>query len=170
VIRLGEGWEKMKANRKFMKEKKAVSAVIGVILMVAITVALVAVLYASISGWFSGTTTAPISITLKQKTPITSSANSIDFNVGSASSGALYKNIYFRIRGSSSSGDYTFDSYNSTTHTATYSSTGSGTSSIAIKAGDVISISITAGTYTAGDEIEIIDTRSNSVIQTLYLE
>ena len=160
--------KKMKVNRKFMKEKKAVSAVIGVILMVAITVALVAVLYASISGWFSGTPTAPISITLQQKTPITSSATSIDFDVVSTSSGALYKNIYFRITHGSSSTDYKFDSYAS--GKATYKTTGAGTSSDAIKGGDVISISVTAGAYTAGDEIKIIDIKSNSIIQTLYLQ
>jgi flagellin-like protein len=41
---------KMKANRKFIKEEKAVSAVIGVILMVAITVAIAATVYVYVSG------------------------------------------------------------------------------------------------------------------------
>lgn len=40
----------MKANRKFIKEEKAVSAVIGVILMVAITVAIAATVYVYVSG------------------------------------------------------------------------------------------------------------------------
>jgi len=49
----------MKANRKF-KEEEAVSAVIGVILMVAITVAIAATVYVYVSGITGGTTkTAP---------------------------------------------------------------------------------------------------------------
>ena len=40
----------MKANRKFVEEKEAVSAVIGVILMVAITVAIAATVYVYVSG------------------------------------------------------------------------------------------------------------------------
>jgi flagellin-like protein len=41
---------KMKANRKFIKGEEAVSAVIGVILMVAITVAIAATVYVYVSG------------------------------------------------------------------------------------------------------------------------
>ena len=44
----------MKANRKFVEEKEAVSAVIGVILMVAITVAIAATVYLYVSGFFGG--------------------------------------------------------------------------------------------------------------------
>jgi len=40
----------MKANRKFIEEERAVSAVIGVILMVAITVAIAATVYVYVSG------------------------------------------------------------------------------------------------------------------------
>ena len=40
----------MKANRKFIEEEEAVSAVIGVILMVAITVAIAATVYVYVSG------------------------------------------------------------------------------------------------------------------------
>ena len=44
----------MKANRKFKEEKEAVSAVIGVILMVAITVAIAATVYVYVSGMLGG--------------------------------------------------------------------------------------------------------------------
>jgi flagellin-like protein len=44
----------MKANRKFVEEDEAVSAVIGVILMVAITVAIAATVYLYVSGFFGG--------------------------------------------------------------------------------------------------------------------
>ena len=51
---------KMKANRKFVEGKEAVSAVIGVILMVAITVAIAATVYVYVSGMLTtGTTKAP---------------------------------------------------------------------------------------------------------------
>jgi len=40
----------MKANRKFVEEKEAVSAVIGVILMVAITVAMAAAVFVYVSN------------------------------------------------------------------------------------------------------------------------
>ncbi len=45
----------MKANRKFVEENEAVSAVIGVILMVAITVAIAATVYVYVSGMLSPT-------------------------------------------------------------------------------------------------------------------
>jgi len=45
----------MKANRKFVEENEAVSAVIGVILMVAITVAIAATVYVYVSGMIGGT-------------------------------------------------------------------------------------------------------------------
>ena len=48
-IQLGENGN-MKANRKFVEGEEAVSAVIGVILMVAITVAIAATVYVYVSG------------------------------------------------------------------------------------------------------------------------
>jgi len=46
----------MKANRKFIEgDERAVSAVIGVILMVAITVAIAATVYVYVSGMIGGT-------------------------------------------------------------------------------------------------------------------
>ncbi len=48
----------MKANRKFIEaDEHAVSAVIGVILMVAITVAIAATVYVYVSGMIGGTKT-----------------------------------------------------------------------------------------------------------------
>lgn len=44
----------MKANRKFIEGEEAVSAVIGVILMVAITVAIAATVYVYVSGMMGG--------------------------------------------------------------------------------------------------------------------
>ena len=52
----------MKANRKFKEAEDAVSAVIGVILMVAITVAIAATVYVYVSGMIGGTEQAAPSI------------------------------------------------------------------------------------------------------------
>jgi len=61
----------MKANRKFIEaDERAVSAVIGVILMVAITVAIAATVYVYVSGMLGGTQNkAPNMAFNKQTTP-----------------------------------------------------------------------------------------------------
>jgi len=64
---------KMKANRKFKEaDERAVSAVIGVILMVAITVAIAATVYVYVSGMIGGgADKAPDMAFNKQTTPDT---------------------------------------------------------------------------------------------------
>ena len=54
----------MKANRKFIEGNEAVSAVIGVILMVAITVAIAATVYVYVSGMLGGGTQSTPSVSL----------------------------------------------------------------------------------------------------------
>jgi flagellin-like protein len=56
----------MKANRKFVEEKEAVSAVIGVILMVAITVAIAATVYVYVSGMLGGGPSASATVSMVQ--------------------------------------------------------------------------------------------------------
>ena len=57
----------MKANKKFIDgEEEAVSAVIGVILMVAITVAIAATVYVYVSGMIGGTTQKTSTISMNQ--------------------------------------------------------------------------------------------------------
>jgi len=56
--------KKMKANRMFSKDEEAVSPVIGVILMVAITVILAAVIAAFVFGMGGNLTEAPPSVSL----------------------------------------------------------------------------------------------------------
>ena len=59
----------MKANKKFVEGEEAVSAVIGVILMVAITVAIAATVYVYVSGMLTpGSTTTPDFTFLQDKT------------------------------------------------------------------------------------------------------
>jgi len=73
----------MKANKKFINEEEAVSAVIGVILMVAITVAIAATVYVYVSGMLGGgqQSTPNISFTKKYDRLTVSKADSdIDWN------------------------------------------------------------------------------------------
>jgi flagellin-like protein len=56
----------MKANRKFVEDEEAVSAVIGVILMVAITVAIAATVYVYVSGMLGGGPTASPTVGMTQ--------------------------------------------------------------------------------------------------------
>ncbi len=60
----------MKANRKFVEGEEAVSAVIGVILMVAITVAIAATVYVYVSGMLGGpgTSTPTVGATYNKET------------------------------------------------------------------------------------------------------
>ena len=77
----------MKANRKF-KEEKAVSAVIGVILMVAITVAIAATVFVYVSGMMTPTTTGKI----MSASPVGSSVEhkEMQFKVTSADAGIVW--------------------------------------------------------------------------------
>ena len=56
----------MKANRKFKEDGEAVSAVIGVILMVAITVAIAATVYVYVSGMLGGGPSSSATVSLVQ--------------------------------------------------------------------------------------------------------
>jgi len=56
----------MKANRKFREGQEAVSAVIGVILMVAITVAIAATVYVYVSGMIGGQSGIKATVTMQQ--------------------------------------------------------------------------------------------------------
>jgi len=79
---------KMKANRKFIEaDERAVSAVIGVILMVAITVAIAATVYVYVSGMIGGT---------KNQTPnvaCTTDSTSNRIQVATADSNIKWKDI-----------------------------------------------------------------------------
>ncbi len=73
----------MKANRKFKNEEEAVSAVIGVILMVAITVAIAATVYVYVSGMLgTGQQNAPnVAFTkTNYRLTVTKSDSNVDWN------------------------------------------------------------------------------------------
>ena len=111
----------MKANRKFVEGEEAVSAVIGVILMVAITVAIAAAVYVYVSGMIGGTTqhTPTISCVVDNDANklIINSAESgtdwsdIDVTVTSGFSYAVYTNGGTTNSGTNPSGSVTAGDY-----------------------------------------------------------
>ena len=79
----------MKANRKFKDGEEAVSAVIGVILMVAITVAIAATVYVYVTGMIGGGTTE------KENASVTVSATDDDrIKILLAAGGQRYSDGY----------------------------------------------------------------------------
>jgi flagellin-like protein len=90
-VKLGENGN-MKANRKFVDSEEAVSAVIGVILMVAITVAIAATVYVYVSGMIG---------TQQDTTPnITIQKNDVDNTLlvtGADPSNAAWENINISV-------------------------------------------------------------------------
>ena len=132
----------MKANRKFREENEAVSAVIGVILMVAITVAIAATVYVYVSGMLpsGGGTTPSVSWTVDAAdNTITVTQGSTGNAYASATDSA---NLYFKSGGTS----YYMMAYSDSTgyHVNASASTGYYTGDIS--AGDVLYFG-TTGTY-----------------------
>ena len=92
---------KMKANRKFKQEDEAVSAVIGVILMVAITVAIAATVYVYVSGMLgTGQQSAPnVAFTkTNYRLTVTKADSNVDWNdlKVSVSGDILITNVTFK--------------------------------------------------------------------------
>ena len=81
----------MKANRKFVRQESGISAVIAMILIVALTVALIAVAYAWINGLIPTGSTA--SKTMQATYDQISSTNKVQFEVVSADAGILWSNV-----------------------------------------------------------------------------
>ncbi len=91
----------MKANRSYKMEDEAVSAVIGVILMVAITVAIAATVYVYVSGMMGAPTASAPKISwvpnaAENSITITKGATGFNYAAGSASTDA---NLVFRLSG-----------------------------------------------------------------------
>jgi flagellin-like protein len=130
----------MKANRKFKEaDDRAVSAVIGVILMVAITVAIAATVYVYVSGMIGGTQQSGLKISWVPDI----SAHTLTIIRGAAGSayGATNANLIFR-----NANGMTF--YTRGTGTPYTISNGAGTNATKdIMAGDVLNFPA-AGTYT----------------------
>ncbi|MCK4364586.1 MAG: type IV pilin N-terminal domain-containing protein [Thermoplasmatales archaeon] len=92
----------MKANRKFVEGEEAVSAVIGVILMVAITVAIAATVYVYVSGMLTGPGESAPNLawtTNDADNTITITSGSASDDYASATGGAGAGNLVFKSPG-----------------------------------------------------------------------
>ena len=135
---------KMKANRKFKQaDERAVSAVIGVILMVAITVAIAATVYVYVSGMIGGTKTQTPNVAC------TTDATANKITVATADANIKWKDVVI-----------TLDS-NASTHWNIY--TGGGINPTGIDT-PVASLTID---ITAGDYILLTSTFTGNVKTTL---
>ena len=144
---------------RIFKNKRAVSPVVGVILMVAITIVLAATIYIWISSMSSPAATAP----------------SINFrgtvvNASSDSTYEYYVNLtVISVQGSASWGDLIIKIYKNDTELSSdnYNIKLNGNSNIAgaVQAGDVLSIQLT-NNVNSGDNIkvQIVHNPSNSII------
>jgi flagellin-like protein len=170
----------MKANRKFLNAShdEAVSPVIAVILMVAITVVLAATVYVWVSGFGSSSTSASKALTLSSASVLTGAAGSAtkSYTVASATPGMKWSDITIAIDGEgarnhtvASTGSVSDGSYLCSTSvvaaTTWVACTGSliETSGNLTNAGDLIKL---AG-LTSGTTLRIIDAASNSQITSI---
>ena len=128
----------MKANRKFSKDEEAVSPVIGVILMVAITVILAAVIAAFVFGMGG---------TMKKQYIVAATASHIGTNVVVTFNGGPDAN---QVHALNITGDVTFA-------TALGNTTGSTTSAPATTADNNNHVIVTA-TFVDGSKQVILDT------------
>ena len=162
----------MKANRKFVtNDDDAVSPVIAVILMVAITVVLAATVYVWVSG-FGGSGSDPaktISLSSAGAIKDCSSADCKTYTVAGASPGLKYEDIKIVLNGNA----LTFEGKcnpSSTPTAVTQYTACAGTTTRAttdlISAGDKITLKAATGGL-SGKELQILDPNSNSVMLTL---
>lgn len=150
----------MKANQKFRDSDAAVSPVIAVILMVAITVVLSATVYVWVSGFGSSNSSPAHAMTLSSDGPITGGVKT--FSVSAASPSLRYNDVTFTLNGN----PFTLD--DNCAANATYVAACRGTTVLTgtslIAAGD--SVSLVAA---AGDTLRIVDTQANSVLATITI-
>ena len=91
----------MKANRKFRKEKEAVSPVIATILLCAICVAMAGTLYAYVSGMFTGTA-------LKSIPSVSFWQQNNRLIVSKSESGIDWTDVEFTVEGGAVEGNLTY--------------------------------------------------------------
>ena len=146
----------MKANRKFVEgNEEGVSAVIGVILMVAITVAIAATVYVYVSGMIGGTA---------EKTPtIALTPDSANNRITVASAGIELNWTDFKIQASEACNGNHSDAGTQTEFGITLSGQVIGT--------DIWYDSWTGGDYSvdAGDSIELSNASGNIKITFVYV-
>ena len=164
----------MKANRKFRGDDDAVSPVIAVILMVAITVVLAATVYVWVSGFGSQSSQPAKTISLTSSAALTT-LNTTDnlktYTVASATSGMKWSDITISLDGSSlncvSQRTGTADEWRISSGGTYATCTSTGPSQV-ISAGDQFEIYDDGGSL-SGKTLRILDSQANSVILTLVV-
>ncbi|MFA5860629.1 MAG: archaellin/type IV pilin N-terminal domain-containing protein [Candidatus Thermoplasmatota archaeon] len=160
----------MKANQAFRTRDDAVSPVIAVILMVAITVVLAATVYVWVSGFGAQSGTPAKTISLSSSNALSNTYK--NYTVASATSGMKWSDISITIDGvarnqtlESVAGACTtrFDGLN-TEWQACSGATPAATTAV-VTAGDQVSFA----SVTSGSTLRVLDTQANSVILTLTI-
>jgi len=161
----------MKANQKFLRnmdeDDQAVSPVIAVILMVAITVVLAATVYVWVSGFGSQSSTPAKSMSFSSAGAIATNATSVkEYTVASATTGLKWSDITFTLDGSTLTyQNQTVD--NSATDTYCVIQSGTWCASSAptlVTAGQTLRL---LDTSLSGQSLKVLDSSANSVILTL---
>jgi len=166
----------MKANQ-FLRNDDAVSPVIAVILMVAITVVLAATVYVWVSGFGSGTVASPAhTMSMTSAGPIVQATNvySKTYTVSSADPTLTYGDIKVTLAGVQGARDDTGCSLQTPDTTTTFTwgacagTTERGATS-SVAAGDSFKIACysTAGNCLADKDLLVLDVEANSVMITL---
>ena len=165
----------MKANRKsLMREDEAVSPVIAVILMVAITVVLAATVYVWVSGFGSQSSTPAKTLALNSAAAFDGTNFAKDYTVSSGTPGMKYTDLTFTLNGLSVACDNAAPiAGTAAAPVFGISKTGGATwvdctsNTISIAAGDMIRLESDASF--SGQTLRILDTQANSVIFTLVV-
>jgi flagellin-like protein len=157
--------------RRFLRKRldgEAVSPVIAVILMVAITVVLAATVYVWVSGFGAQSGTPAKSISLSSAAALDSTNNVKQYSVASATSGMKYGDVSLTINGGAAAidGAATCPGASATPSDwdACRGST-TETSSGVVTAGDVITLT----NVHSGDTLRVLDSQANSVMLTLVV-
>jgi flagellin-like protein len=157
----------VKANRKFRSNDDAVSPVIAVILMVAITVVLAATVYVWVSGFGTQSSQPQKSVSLTSAGAIASSNKT--YTVAAATSGMKWSDLKVTINGAQQTQYLTAGACanppGSAGPNAFAACTGGNyvtSAATVIAAGDLLHVEATSG-----DTLRILDTQANAVILTL---
>lgn len=157
----------MKANRKFLDgdNDEAVSPVIAVILMVAITVVLAATVYVWVSG-FGGSSSTPAKSLSLVSASAQDANNAKNFTVASSSPGMKYEDLRVTVGGTALTWEVSTYPSAAATWTAFAGATTRASTDL-VSAGDTLSIRTTSSMI--GSTLNIVDIDSNSVIYTLTI-
>lgn len=161
----------MKANRKFKRDDDAVSPVIAVILMVAITVVLAATIYVWVSGFgASGSQSDTAALTV-----VSSSGGVVTLQLASVSPTATWNTLKIVVDGVSAG---TYGIYMKAASCSSFIDSGTATAwdgtarlsstKCAAGAGDIVRVGV-SNTPSGTVQIRLVDTAANSVISQLTL-